>query len=171
MILPDQLAQSGSEHGQQAALFCWSAVAAQHGFKAASMWADGQLIPPFKSSFSQPVVALRWLHAIPNGGSRGDTAQSRKIRGAALKKEGVKTGVHDIFLPFAVMPYHGLYIEMKKAGKGRLSDEQIDFGRTMTAYGYACSVEVHWRQAAKLIERYISNEMTCLELNNEDFLG
>ena len=53
-----------------------------------------------------PEVVL--LFHIPNGGRR-DTAEA-----ANLKKQGVKPGVPDLFLPVARGGYHGLFIEMKR---------------------------------------------------------
>lgn len=37
---------------------------------------------------------LKWMHHIPNGGSRN------KIEAVRLKAQGVKRGVPDIFLPY-----------------------------------------------------------------------
>src|SRR5699024_10256580 len=56
--------------------------------------------------------ALRWLHAVPNGGAR-NIVVARK-----LKAEGVQRGVPDLCLPVPRGPYHGLYIELKRAGGG-----------------------------------------------------
>src|SRR5699024_826416 len=52
--------------------------------------------------------ALRWLHAVPNGGAR-NIVVARK-----LKAEGVQRGVPDLCLPVPRGPYHGLYIELKR---------------------------------------------------------
>ena len=60
----------------------------------------------------------RWIHAIPNGGSR-HPAEARN-----LKRQGVKKGVSDIFVPYARHGRHGLYIEMKRKKGGRISPEQ-----------------------------------------------
>lgn len=84
MIMPEQLAKSGSEHGHQAALFAWSRMASMY------------------------IPELRLMFAIPNGGLRN------KVSAARLKAEGVKAGVLDIFLPVARRKYHGLFIEMKR---------------------------------------------------------
>jgi hypothetical protein len=86
MITPEQLA-GPSESSQQTALFCWLAQAAK----------------------TQPLYA-RAYH-IPNGGSRGDTADSRAIAGGKLKQEGVKAGVPDIHFPIARHGKLSLYIE------------------------------------------------------------
>lgn len=137
---PEQLAKSGSEDAHQTALFCW---AAQH---------------------PQACTNLRWLHAIPNGGSRGDNAQSRAIRGAKLKATGVKTGVSDIMLPLRRGPYCGLYIELKRPelkpksakAKGAASDEQLEFGAYVKTQGYGFIVCYGWNEAATVIEQYLN---------------
>ncbi len=90
IITPEQLAASGTEMGQQIALFAW---AAQHSL----------IIPELKLLFS-----------IPNGGLRD------KITASRLKAAGVRAGVPDIFWPVAINDewghfYHGLFIEMKTA--------------------------------------------------------
>ena len=74
-MTPGQLAKSDSEAAHQTALFAWAALQVKR-------WPE-----------------LRWLHHIPNGGSRGDDAKSRAIRGGQLKAQGVRTGVSDVSLP------------------------------------------------------------------------
>lgn len=51
---------------------------------------------------------LKWLHHIPNGGSRN------KTEAVKLKQMGVKTGVSDLCLPYPKGIYCGLYIEWMK---------------------------------------------------------
>ena len=63
-MTPETLAKSGTEAAHQTALFAWAALQLQR-------WPE-----------------LRWLHHIPNGGSRGDTAQGRQIRGAQPQAQG-----------------------------------------------------------------------------------
>jgi len=179
-MTPDQLAKSGSEHGEQVALFAWCAVARLHGFELAWQFAEkgqavllGRPVP----NVTKAVPALEWLHAIPNGGTRGDDAKSRAIRGGALKAEGVRQGVADIFLPHPLrsrflgpgnsevvtIDYAGLYIEMKKpdlkpkkeGSKGGLSDEQIAFSEYAKQVGYGWIVCYTWREAATAIQQYI----------------
>ena len=142
-MIPNQLAKSGTEHAHQVALFAYCAVAYNNGFEIADMWAKGTHVPKKRHDDSLAVPALEWLHAIPNGGSRGDSAKSRQIRGGALKAEGVRSGVPDIFLPWPNAGFHGLYIEMKKPtqkpkrkGKGGMSEEQIKFKKYAQALDY-----------------------------------
>lgn len=167
-MTPDKLAKSGTEHAHQVALFAWCAVAYLHGFEIAEAWAvDGpqafKKSPRASNPDAPPAVpALEWFHAVPNGGSRGDDEQSRKIRGANLKAEGVRQGVADTFLPWPNAGWHGLYIEMKKPterpkreGKGGVSDEQSKFGAYAKSVGYGWIVCYDWREAANALLSYI----------------
>jgi len=160
---PKKIAKE-SEHSQQTALFCYANLAYWHGFDEADriVGTDGK--PKMLRKGVEPAVpALLWLHAIPNGGMRGDSTQSRKIRGGQLKAEGVKQGVADIFLPYPSAGMHGLYIEMKKpslrpkrkGGKGGLSDAQISFKNYVQSVDYGFLTCYSWDEAAKLIRQYI----------------
>lgn len=131
-MTPEQLAKPGTEHGHQAALFCWCAAnIAKH-----------------------PELAL--LHAIPNGGLRS------KAQAGKLKAEGVKPGVPDCFLPVARGGYHGIYIEMKKpamqpkrGGAGGVSEDQKKFITSLRSNGYAVEVCYSWEHAKNLLCLYL----------------
>lgn len=166
-MTPKQLAKSGTEHAHQVALFAYTAVAYRHGFDIADAWCE-QGPEAFKASTYKAgdppaVPALEWFHAIPNGGSRGDDAKSRKIRGAQLKAEGVRQGVADTFLPWPVGPWHGLYIEMKKpserpkreGSKGGMSDEQIQFSEYAKNVGFGFMTCYSWEHAVSVLRSYI----------------
>lgn len=138
-VTPEQLAASGSEDGEQAALFCWSA------------------------SMCGQYPQLKWLHAIPNGGSR-HVAEATKMVAAGLRK-----GVLDIFLPY-VAPwngksiYHGLYIEMKiekrrNEKNGGLTDEQMEFITYAESAGYYCKVCYNWQEARDTILNYLEGKL------------
>lgn len=132
-MTPDSLAKSGTESGHQRAVMAWAAL---HVGK----W-----------------PCLRWLHHIPNGGSRGDDARSRMIRGANMKADGVKQGVFDLCLPFPNGGYHGLYIEMKKPGElNSTSADQKEFSVYLTKAGYAWAVCDNWEKAVHAIETYLT---------------
>lgn len=164
-MTPDQLAKSGSEHAHQVAFFAYCAVARIHGFESADAWAESNVI----GTGGVPIDALEWIHAIPNGGARGDDAKTRAIRGGALKAEGVRSGVPDVFLPWPACDrsgiiYCGLYIEMKKpdlkpkkeGSKGGLSDEQIEFSKYAKNNSYGWIVCYTWREAVEAIKSYIA---------------
>ena len=158
-MTPDQIAKSGSEHAIQSALFAWAAVAQQHGFNVADEWAAGMGLEASKSGRTNEkgVPELRWLHAVPNGGSRGDNEKSRKIRGSQMKAEGVRDGVADIFWPLPRFPFHGLYIEMKTQ-TGAIRPAQREFRTFVMSQGYAHSYERSWRSAAELIKFYYAQD-------------
>lgn len=124
LLTPQQLAKSGTEHGEQAALFCWAALQVK----------------------SKP--GIDWMYAIPNGGERN------RIVAGQMKAEGVKSGIHDVCLPVARGGYFGLYIEMKRADRGEMSDKQLDFQRHLVLYGYASVLAHGWVQAVNAIETY-----------------
>lgn len=153
-MTPEQLAGE-SEHSQQTALFAWAALNYRNDER------------------------LRLLHAIPNGGTRGDTKQDRRIRGGMLKAEGVRAGVPDLFLPvpserwypdLSQMPYHGLYIEMKKPAArlkrapkhkwdtGGVSDDQVIWLNALEAQGYKVVVCYSWYEAANEIKFYLTGK-------------
>jgi len=100
--------------------------------------------------WARNIPALRWMHAIPNGGRRN-------IREAArLKRQGVKAGVSDICLPAVKPPYAGLYIEMKRSkGKATLTDKQSEFIKAMELQGYKCAVCRGFDEAKATIEEYL----------------
>lgn len=95
-----------------------------------------------------------YLFAIPNGGGRS------KAEAGRLKAQGVKAGVWDLMFPVPVHGLPGLWIEMKRPEspgreKGRVSKEQIDWGRKMTRAGYATVVCWDWESARRAIEAYL----------------
>lgn len=157
-MTPEQLARSGTEHAEQMALFAWANAVISHGFDAANKWAFGESSLLFYGGSKQPgmgIAELRWLHAIPNAGARGN-----KVAAAQLKAEGVKAGVGDIFLPATRQRPHltaGLYVELKRANgvPSDVSKEQIEFARFVKSQGYAWYVAFGWREAAHIIESYL----------------
>lgn len=168
MPTPSQLAKGGKEHGEQVALFAWAAVAAHRGFSAANDEACYSKRDVAESYGTQDaILPLKWFHAIPNGGSRGDDEKTRAIRGGQLKAEGVKNGVFDTFWPCPRGRYAGLYIEMKRpalkpknaGSSGGISDEQNEFGEYGHAQGYCMRVAWSWREAANIVEAYWKGEL------------
>lgn len=138
-VTPESLAASGSEDGHQMAVFAWSA------------------------SMCGQYPQLKWLHAIPNGGSR-HVAEATKMVAAGLRK-----GVLDIFLPcsrdcYNYKKYHGLYIEMKVEKRrneknGGLTDEQIAFIEYAEGAGYCCRVCYSWIEARDAILAYLEGKL------------
>jgi hypothetical protein len=114
-----------SEHSEQVALIEWCNLA--------------------KNEYPE----LEWIFAVPNGGHR------HPLTAMKLKREGVKAGVFDLFLPCALGGFHGLFIEMKY-GKNKLTDAQREFEWFVSAKGYCTCVCWSWIEAKKQIELYLS---------------
>ena len=134
---PEQLANCDSEHAHQVAVFSWAA----------------------KNECRYP--ELRWLHAIPNGGARGDDAHSSAKVGAYMKAEGVRSGILDICLPVARGGFFGFYLELKKPGRqGKLSKEQKAFTAFLKSENYAAMDCAHWKTAIEYIEWYLQQPKT-----------
>ena len=134
VIQPEDLA-GDSEDSQQMALFCWAAL----------------------NVGKYP--ELKWLHAIPNGGSR------HMVEAIKMVAAGLRSGVWDVFLPLPIQTewakqYAGLYIEMKAADKktkknGGLSDDQLNFGGYAELVGYYCAVCYSWEEARDILVKYL----------------
>lgn len=118
----------------------------EHGHQTALFcWASTSNIPE-----------LKWLYAIPNGFYA--TAKSK----AAMKAEGLKSGISDICLPVSqrsignTVRYCGLYIEMKrKTSNAGLSNEQLKFSQFIIGQGYKFKVCYSWIEARDAILEYL----------------
>lgn len=112
----------------------------------------------------EQIALFEWLHwmsgtypeldllfHIPNGGKRN------KLEAYRLKREGVRAGVPDLFLPVARGGYHGLFIELK-AGKGVPTNLQKEWLRRLEVQGYRALIAVGWEEAAKVIMEYLKLE-------------
>ena len=100
------------------------------------------------------IPELKWMHAIANGGKRN-------IREAArLKRQGVKSGVSDIFLPLPRGGNCGLYIEMKRS-KGRISvsKNQKQFMIDMSKAGYKAVICKGFDDAKNVINEYLMSSI------------
>lgn len=159
---PVEIAKSDSESAHQQAFFAWCNIAAQWGIKAALEWRDGAVLPPKPSNLA--FYPLRWIFHIPNGGARGDSKQSNMIRGGKLKAEGTKKGILDIFWPYPLNGYHGLWIEMKEPKKrpkternltGGLTEKQIEFGTFAHNNNFKVEVAYDWREAINILLHYL----------------
>ena len=86
---------------------------------------------------------------IPNGGKRN----AREA--AHLKRQGVRAGVSDLFLPVARRGKHGLWIEMK-AGKNRPTTAQLEWMADMKTQGYGVSVCYSCEEAQGVLLDYLN---------------
>ena len=103
----------------------------------------------FQYADLQKNPAWQLLFAIPNGGYRA------KKTGAALKKQGVKPGIPDMFLPISRNGFHGLWIEMK-SHKGKTTDTQEVWHDNLRKEGYKIEVCHSADSAIDTLKNYIN---------------
>lgn len=161
---PWKLAEPGTEHAHQRAVFAWANCAARLGY----YWAD--MPEGYQHSTTgnapaltiAPVPELARLFAIHNQG-HGDV-----IRGARAKAEGVKAGVPDIMLPvprvtyedltgLAIIIKHGLFIELKKPLTGRERLVQSEWIAYLNSEDYCAVTCYGWLSAVDEIKGYMRN--------------
>ena len=91
-----------------------------------------------RSESMEQILFVNWMRKtypqhrifhIPNGGARGAATALR------LKNEGVIKGVPDLFIPSMM-----LWIEMKTAYGGKVSQEQKDWIEYLRNHGYTAEV-------------------------------
>jgi len=99
---------------------------------------------------------LKWIFAIPNGGLRNPKTAAK------LKKEGVKRGVPDLFLPCPLGDeygnlFSGLFIEMKRrrGAPSSVSDDQTAYHEFLTSQGYKVVVAYGADEAADAVRNYL----------------
>lgn len=85
---------------------------------------------------------------IPNGGKRN----AREA--AHFKRQGVRPGVPDLFVPVARGGHHGLFIEMKSKS-GKTTAQQEKWLALLDAQGYMSCVCYGADQAIATIQSYI----------------
>lgn len=99
-----------------------------------------------------------FLIHIPNGAILGGDKRLRSIQVAKLKRAGMAAGCSDYFLAVPIAPYHGLWLEMKRTERSRISDEQLEFGVRMRERGYAFTWQRGWLSAWEATQRYLWGE-------------
>lgn len=92
---------------------------------------------------------LLWF-AIPNGGKR------TKYEAVRLKKQGVKSGVADIFICESAQGWNGLFIEMKSK-TGKLSKTQNEFLKRALENNYSYHVCYSAVEAFNLVKSYLTD--------------
>lgn len=98
------------------------------------------------------IPQCRYLFHIPNGGHRNF------LEALNLKKQGVKAGVPDLFLPLPNKKYHGLFIEMKY-GKNKPTPNQKEWIKYLNSVGYLAIVCYGAEQALDILKKYISDRL------------
>lgn len=92
-----------------------------------------------------------YIHHSPNGGLRS------KSEAGKFKKMGTKAGFPDLFLPIAMNPFNGLFIEMK-ISTGKISVSQKAYIPLLVDEGYRVEVCYSAEGAINLIKSYLELE-------------
>lgn len=128
--------RNSKEHEEQVALFEWAELA------------------------SNQYPELQLMFAIPNGAFYGRDKRSAFAQHNWLKKEGMKKGVPDIFLPVVKIDedeeiiYIGLFIEMK-VGKNKPSEEQEWWIKNLQKMGYSVAICYSANEAIDVVRDYL----------------
>ena len=99
---------------------------------------------------------LDLIFAIPNGAMLGG-GRLGAIRANALKAEGLRPGVCDLFLPAPRGKWHGMFIEMKTQ-IGKLSDNQKEFIARVEEQGYYTAVCYGADEAIEQLKFYLQSK-------------
>lgn len=117
------------------------------------LWAQG---------IARDYPGLELLNASMNGayipgGKRGSAAETLKFKIiAVLKSLGcLRPGYPDLFLPVARGGYHGLYIELKRPGSGKVSEDQEWWIDQLNGQGYYATFAWGEIEAKNVILMYL----------------
>ena len=89
------------------------------------------------------------IFAIPNGSHKSPATAAK------FKREGLKAGVADLFLPYGAGYYQGLFIEMKRKTGSKTSDEQKAFKASAEREGFAHVFAYGADEAIAFIRDYV----------------
>lgn len=96
--------------------------------------------------------------AVPNGSYLSGDIAKRAIQGNALRVQGVRRGVPDVFVEIAVKPYHGLRIEFKRIGGAQPGDDQAVWHARLRKQGYYVAVCYGFEQAKAVTLEYLKGD-------------
>ena len=125
-------------------------------------WADSHM---FNRGRGPELIGLH-LAAIPNGGSRRKIVKKGiSLEAIRMKREGVRAGFPNLQLTVPMMPYHGLFVEMKRVD-GVPSDvkpAQKEWHERLIKDGYAVAVAFGALEAIKIIVDYLNGKEIVYE--------
>lgn len=134
---------------------------------------------------TQPAIR-NFIFAIPNGGLRNKAVASK------LKKQGVKAGIPDIFMPVplyasqfkcsehknirdcekyrcikvefdSIMIKAGLFIELKRKKASKVTDQQKEWLLRLENFSYEVAICYGWEEARDIILNYKSRQNESID--------
>lgn len=107
---------------------------------------------------AEQIAVIQWcdqhpvakhIFAIPNGSHKSPAAAAK------FKREGLRPGIPDLFLPVARGEFHGMFIEMKRTKGGITSENQSEVMDALDAQGYFVYLAKGAEKAIGMIEWYL----------------
>lgn len=117
---------------------------------------------PLSRGGAKGLIAPEWIpltdlaYAVPNGTAIAGTVKQRAMYMAALKRQGFKTGVSDIVIPFPTIAYHGLYLELKRKKSSVVTEDQTTWRDLMRRLDYRAEIVVGFEAAKAIIVDYLA---------------
>lgn len=96
-----------------------------------------------------------YAFAVPNGSYLHGSIAQRAIQGNALRRQGVRVGVPDVFIEIPIAPYHGLRIEFKRIGGPGPKEDQVRWHTKLMKMGYAVFTAYGFAQARVFTQQYL----------------
>lgn len=118
----------------------------------------GKLKPLIPTEHQEQCAVIEWcdqhpiakrIFAIPNGSNKSPAAAAK------FKREGLRKGVPDLFLPVARRGFHGLFIEMKHTKGSAVSPEQVAWVDYLFSAGYVARTARGADDAIAMISDYL----------------
>ena len=118
----------------------------------------GKFKPIIPTEHQEQTAVIQWcdqhpiaklIFAIPNGANKSPATAAK------FKREGLRKGVADLFLPVARSGFYGLFIEMKRRKGSVTSPEQVTFAAQVHKQGYCYFVCYGAENAIGVIARYL----------------
>ena len=119
----------------------------------------GKFVLPVPTEHAEQCAVIEWcnLHpiakhifAIPNGSHKSPAAAIK------FKREGLRSGVPDLFLPVPQNGFSGLFIEMKRTKGSVISKEQLAWFELLDKNCYSCFICRGADEAIEAIKSYLN---------------
>ena len=102
-----------------------------------------------------------YAFAIPNGAWLPAITKARIFAYARSRsRQGLKSGVPDILIALPSLPYHGLFIELKRIGGLKPMGEQVEWHKRLSGAGYCVKVCFGFEEARKCVMTYLGMRET-----------
>ena len=110
------------------------------------------------------------VFSIPNANAMSSLNKNMAVRiMSRLKKEGLKKGIPDLFIPVPKGIWCGMFIEMKRQKGSTTSKEQKEWIATLQMQGYRAVICKGAKEAISEIDRYLKGDYMKWFIYDEKF--